>query len=72
MKSIKKILPIAMMFVVLATSSISAHAACYVSGEHYRPPGVRCYGACLHSGHEDNGVFYVRHTCSSCSQTRRS
>ncbi|MCL2253137.1 MAG: hypothetical protein FWC09_01710 [Lachnospiraceae bacterium] len=74
MKSIKKILPIAMMLVVLATSSISAHASSHFGGgDHYRPPGVRCYGSCIHPGYEDNGVFIIiGHRCSDdlCRQFR--
>ncbi|MCL2253135.1 MAG: hypothetical protein FWC09_01700 [Lachnospiraceae bacterium] len=73
MKSIKKILPVAMMIVVLATNSISAYAACFGGGDHYRPPGVRCYGSCIHPGYEANGVYYlVGHMCKepSCGQFR--
>jgi len=44
-KSFRKIAAIATMFVMLASTSVSAHAH-FGGGDHYRPPGVRCYGTC--------------------------
>jgi len=73
MKKIKKIVAIATVFVMLAANSISVFAAgCYGDGNHYRPPGVRCYGRCeIHIIISDDfGNKMTVHVCNQCHQDR--
>jgi len=67
MKSIKKFAAIVTVFVMLGSTSISAHANCFGGGDHYRDPGVRCYGACFHT---TIGVDGTTHNCTMCKRTK--
>jgi len=68
MKSIKKFAAIVTVFVMLGSTSVSANASFHFGdGNHYRDPGIRCYGGCFHP---DTGIFGIVHQCTVCGQKR--